>query len=75
MDSNHEPSGGMEQNCAQLNRDDRYYIHDGQCDLNAYPLCEYDVDTFLGMDGLPALNQRLMISDDEGPSTNTTDDL
>ncbi|CAL4099028.1 unnamed protein product [Meganyctiphanes norvegica] len=36
-----EPSGGMDQNCAELNKADRYFIHDGQCDQYGYPLCQY----------------------------------
>ncbi|KAK7084568.1 hypothetical protein SK128_025634 [Halocaridina rubra] len=39
-----EPGGGTDQNCAQLNKADRYYIHDGQCDKHAYTICQYGVE-------------------------------
>ncbi|XP_071522536.1 perlucin-like [Panulirus ornatus] len=55
---NHEPSGGLEQNCASLNRDDRYYIHDGVCEMSGYPLCEFGVNTLRVLDGSPDLKSR-----------------
>ncbi|XP_042893643.1 C-type lectin domain family 4 member M-like [Penaeus japonicus] len=36
-----QPDGGSLQNCAALNKHDQYYIHDGECDLNASPLCQF----------------------------------
>ncbi|XP_037788496.1 C-type lectin domain family 4 member E-like [Penaeus monodon] len=37
-----EPSGGTEQNCATLNKANRYYLHDGECDKNGYAICQID---------------------------------
>ncbi|XP_071522539.1 C-type lectin domain family 4 member E-like isoform X2 [Panulirus ornatus] len=42
-DGVHEPSGGEEQNCAELNKNNRYYIHDGECEKYAFALCQYGV--------------------------------
>lgn len=35
-----EPNGGETQNCAQIYKDDRYFIHDGECEKHGYPLCQ-----------------------------------
>ncbi|XP_042879751.1 perlucin-like protein [Penaeus japonicus] len=35
-----EPNGGDAQNCAQIYKDDRYFIHDGECGKHGYALCQ-----------------------------------
>ncbi|KAB7502544.1 Hepatic lectin [Armadillidium nasatum] len=35
-----EPGGGYEENCGAMLQYDRYYFHDGECDLEAYALCQ-----------------------------------
>lgn len=39
--SNQEPTGGVREGCANMPRDDHYFLHDGPCDEVNSAICQY----------------------------------
>ncbi|KAL7632696.1 UNVERIFIED_CONTAM: hypothetical protein RMT77_016967 [Armadillidium vulgare] len=48
-----EPSGGEDQNCAMLYKNDRYYFHDGECHKGTKVLCQTSPFTNSKTNGYP----------------------